>query len=103
VYDSDGWRVVGCFEEGGPVSRFANQILGVNAVAGMHDVFQVSMGNSLAGDVFNVPRMAVAAAMTYPGFLGQLLNNAPVGVYLPVRLGNRKGQSGSVWVPAGGF
>jgi len=37
-FDSNGQRVVGFFEEGGPVSNFANQIPGINAVAGMHDV-----------------------------------------------------------------
>ncbi|HRQ15373.1 MAG TPA: hypothetical protein PK205_18905, partial [Promineifilum sp.] len=91
------------FCEGGGVSRVANQIPGVNAVAGMHDVFQVSMGTSIWRDVLNIPGMALAAGITYPGFLGQVLNNAPAGVYLPVRLGNRKSQSGSIWVPAGGF
>jgi len=60
------------FGEGGYVSRFINQIPGVNAVAGMHDVFQVrleELGDGMARNIFNVPGMAVAAAITYPGIL----------------------------------
>jgi hypothetical protein len=91
------------FCEGGKVSRIANQIPGINAVAGMHDVFQVSMGTSIWRDVFNVPGMALAAVITYPGFLGQVFNNSPSDVYLPTKLGRGKGEGGSIWVPVGGF
>nr|WP_276611278.1 RHS repeat-associated core domain-containing protein [Thioalkalivibrio sp. XN8] len=102
-YDADGERRIGFFEEGGRLSNVANRIPGVNAVAGVHDVFQVSMGTSISRDVFNVPGMAVAAAVTYPGFLGQLFNSAPADVYLPAQLGRRNGKGGSTWVPIGGF
>jgi hypothetical protein len=69
----------------------------------MHDVFQVSMGTSIWRDILKVPGMALAAGITYPGFLGQLLNNAPTDLYLPMRVEKKKGQDGSVWMPAGGF
>ena len=65
------------FCEGGVVSRFANQIPGINAVAGMHDMFQITMGDSLARDVLNVPGMFVAAAITAGGFLGEMMNLVP--------------------------
>lgn len=61
------------FCEGGSVSRGLNQVPGINAVAGMHDVFQVNLGTGLARDIFNIPGMPVAAALTYGGFLGVLL------------------------------
>lgn len=59
--------------EGGRVSRFMNRVPGMNAIAGMHDVFQVRL-DQLGGDRFggilrsalNYPGMPVAAAMTYP-------------------------------------
>ncbi len=72
-----GQRIIGRLEEGGSLSRFANQIPGVNAVAGMHDVFQVSMGNGLLRGVLNIPGMFVAAGITYAGFSGYALNNSP--------------------------
>ncbi|MEO7386406.1 MAG: FG-GAP-like repeat-containing protein [Gammaproteobacteria bacterium] len=60
--------------EGGRLSRFINRIPGMNAIAGMHDVFQVRI-DQLGGDRFgsilrnsmNYPGMPVAAALTYPG------------------------------------
>ena len=59
--------------EGGRLSRFMNRIPGMNAIAGMHDVFQVRI-DQLGGDHFgsalrgglNFPGMPVAAALTYP-------------------------------------
>jgi hypothetical protein len=55
---------------------------GLNAVAGMHDLFQVSMGTTIWRDVLNVPGMAVAAGITYSGFFGELLNMAPNNLYI---------------------
>lgn len=59
--------------EGGQLSRFMNRIPGMNAIAGMHDVFQVRL-DQFGGDHFghllrstlNYPGMPVAAALTYP-------------------------------------
>jgi hypothetical protein len=51
------------FVEGGPVSRGVNYVPGINAVAGLHDVFQINMGG-LARNIFNVPGMGVAAVIT---------------------------------------
>ncbi len=59
--------------EGGRLSRFMNRIPGMNAIAGLHDVFQVRL-DLLGGDHFgsvlrgtlNFPGMPVAAALTYP-------------------------------------
>lgn len=103
VYDSNGQREIGFFEEGGPVSNFANRILGVNAVAGMHDVQQVSMGNSIWRDVLNVPGMAVAAGVTYAGFVGQALNAAPDYLYVPIQINDDDRKPRYMWVPAGGY
>lgn len=61
--DPDGW-----FNEGGRVSRFANYIPGVNAVSGLHDVFQVTLdrwGGDWARNILNVPGMIPAAGITY--------------------------------------
>jgi RHS repeat-associated protein len=58
----------GWFNEGGRVSRFANRIPGINAVGGLHDVFQITIDRYLgnfARNVFNVPGMLPAAAITY--------------------------------------
>jgi hypothetical protein len=59
--------------EGGRLSRFMNRIPGMNAIAGMHDVFQVRL-DMLGGDHFgsvlrsslNYPGMPLAAGLTYP-------------------------------------
>ena len=56
------------WHEGGIVSRWANEIPGINAVSGMHDIFQVNLnalGGTTAGWTLNVPGMPVAAAITY--------------------------------------
>ncbi|NKB16703.1 MAG: hypothetical protein HC774_07330 [Sphingomonadales bacterium] len=52
-----------------PLSRFLNQIPGVNAVAGMHDVFQAQLPDNWVRNAINIPRMPVAATMTYPALL----------------------------------
>ncbi|CAH1797012.1 unnamed protein product [Owenia fusiformis] len=65
--DPTGW-----FNEGGIVSRVLNKVPGVNSVAGMHDVFQVKLDGVLfpgARDVFNVPGMIPAAAISYAALL----------------------------------
>lgn len=91
------------FGEGGKVSRFANQIPGINAVAGLHDDFQISMGDSILRDVLNVPGMAIAAGVTYSGFVGQLLNNAPNYLYIPLNVSDDKKKPRYIYLPAGGY
>jgi len=94
------------FCEGGPVSRVANQIPGINAVGGLHDVFQISMGDSIWRNVLNVPGMSVAAGITYGGFVGQALNTAPANLYIPFNVGRRDNKDRDpvyLWAPAGGF
>jgi len=59
-------------QEGGGLSRMLNRVPGINAVAGMHDIFQVSADRVLftgARDWLNVPGMPVAAAFTYTALL----------------------------------
>lgn len=78
VIDPNSWT-----GEGGRISRFMNRIPGMNAIAGMHDVFQVRL-DQLGGDRFgtvlrsglNFPGMPVAAALTYPA----LMQGAPAVV-----------------------
>ena len=56
--------------EGGIISSIANQIPSFNAVAGMHDVFQVRLqeyAGVWARNAFNVPGMPLAAAITWGG------------------------------------
>lgn len=62
--------------EGGHLSRAMNRIPGINAVAGLHDVFQVRLdqfGGSHFGPILrgglNFPGMPVAAVLTYPALL----------------------------------
>ena len=59
--------------EGGRLSRFMNRIPGMNAIAGLHDVFQVRLdlfGGDRFGSVLrsslSFPGMPVAAGLTYP-------------------------------------
>lgn len=55
------------FNEGGRISRFLNKVPGVNAVAGLHDVFQVRLDGAIipgARDILNVPGMIPAAGIT---------------------------------------
>jgi len=61
--------------EGGIVSRVANYIPGVNAVSGLHDVYQIRLeqwGGEYARNSLNVPGMIPAAAMTYAGLLNNI-------------------------------
>ena len=61
--------------EGSPISQFGNRIPGVNAVAGMHDIFQINLeihGGRFGGfyrSAFNVPGMIPAAAMSYTALM----------------------------------
>lgn len=58
--------------EGGRISRFLNKVPGINAVAGMHDVFQVKLDGAFfpgARDWLNVPGMIPAAAITYAALI----------------------------------
>ena len=66
----------GLWNESGRVPAVANQIPGINAVAGLHDTFQVGIDKALTtafnpsvGDtartILNVPGMLPAAAWTY--------------------------------------
>jgi hypothetical protein len=50
-----------------------NQIPGVNATSGLHDIFQNALGseNSIPRIAFNVPGMPIAAAITYPALIGE--------------------------------
>lgn len=70
----------GLFNEGGYLSRVANYIPGINAVAGLHDNFQVnldSLGGELARGALNVPGMVLAAPITY----GALINRSFRSIY----------------------
>lgn len=61
------------FCEGGNLSRGLNVVPGINATAGMHDMFQVSMGKGVLREILNVPGMPVAATITYAAYAGQYL------------------------------
>jgi len=91
------------FCEGGSVSRVANQIPSINAIAGLHDVMQVSMGTSLWRDIFNIPGMALAAGTTYAGFLGNALNATPASLYVPLNFTDKRDSDDYTWIPAGGY
>jgi len=70
------------FCEGGIVSRFMNQIYGINATAGLHDTMQINLGTGLLRDIANVPLMPVAALGTYSAAFGQMLNSLPSSTYI---------------------
>ena len=72
-------------------------------MAGLHDVFQTSMESTIWRDVLDVPGMAVAAGVTYSGFVGQMLNNSPGYLYIPINVSDDDRKSRYMWVPAGGF
>ena len=58
------------WSEGGTLSRIANQIPSMNAIAGMHDVFQVrlqELGGVWTRNIFNAPGMLPAAGITWIG------------------------------------
>ena len=71
------------FCEGGTYSRILNRVPGVNAVAGLHDVFQINLGSMR--NVLNVPGMPVAALVTYAGML-----QGVASVQLTIRYGDRE-------------
>ena len=76
------------WDEGGRISRAANEAPAVNAVAGLHDMFQIGLdrlGNALGvgttlGWTLNVPGMPVAAAITYAGLVAY--SYGQVGMYV---------------------
>ena len=74
------------FSEGGDLSKTLNKVPGINAVAGVHDVMQVSLGDGLARDVLNVPGMIPAAAFTYTAALGQPLTHLNTGQILGIAI-----------------
>ena len=79
-----------CFMRRGSLSVAANKVYGVNAVAGFHDVLQVSYPNEILRGVLNVPGMFVAAGVTYSGFAGlplRRLNQSQI-VNLAVSIGS---------------
>jgi hypothetical protein len=78
----------GLWDEGGPVSKLANEIPGVNSAAGVHDVFQVKINQyfdsfktmfnqqplaintgALMRNVLNIAGMPIAAAVSYPALM----------------------------------
>jgi len=65
--------------EGGGMSKTLNKVPGINAVAGVHDVMQVSLGTGVARDVLNVPGMIPAAALTYTAAYSQPLTHLNTG------------------------
>jgi hypothetical protein len=65
----NGWTDL---REGGRWSTIGNQIPGINAVAGLHDTFQINLG-AFRG-ALNYPGMPVAAAVTYAGLLNGHVN-----------------------------
>jgi hypothetical protein len=56
--------------EGGPISRFANRLFGINATAGLHDTSQIALGTGFWREALNYPTMPIAAAFTYSALLG---------------------------------
>jgi hypothetical protein len=73
----------GFWGEGGPLSRFANRMPGINAIAGMHDEFIRQYSDSLLRTIVNVPLMLPAVVMTVPALVGET-PGVTVG-YLTVR------------------
>jgi RHS repeat-associated protein len=68
------------FGEGAPLMRLANHVPGINAVAGLHDIWQrqtAILGGDLLRNVLNVPGMAVAVGGTLPA----LVRGVPVVDY----------------------
>jgi RHS repeat-associated protein len=70
------------FCEGGLVSRAANYIPGINAVAGLHDWMQIHMDPGFMRNVANVPLMPVAALGTYAAAFGNVLNSMTGPIYI---------------------
>ena len=59
------------FNEGQSVSRALNKVGGINAVAGLHDIFQLKLPDALRSTL-NVPGMPVAAVVTYAALYSQI-------------------------------
>lgn len=62
------------WDEGGSLSRFFNNVYGINAISGVHDRFQVHLeqhGGPDARIKWNFPGMPLAAGVTYPALLWQ--------------------------------
>jgi hypothetical protein len=57
--------------EGSPTSNALSQIPTFNAIGGLHDVFQNVLGTGIARNIFNVPGMPIAAAITWGALVGQ--------------------------------
>ena len=66
------------FCEGGTYSRILNRVPLVNAIAGLHDVFQINLG-SMRG-ILNFPGMPVAAFVVSAGML-----NGPASLQLTIQ------------------
>jgi RHS repeat-associated protein len=67
----------GFWGEGGPMSRFANRIPGMNAIGGMHDQFVTHMGGAWR-TVLNFPTMVPAVAITFSA----LVATTPAGYFI---------------------
>jgi hypothetical protein len=69
------------FGEGGKISKVLNQVPGLNATAGMHDVMQIGFDKiTNASDGWlrtlgNIPAMAPAAAISYTALLSNQTTN----------------------------
>ncbi|MBT8420276.1 MAG: hypothetical protein KJO08_05370 [Gammaproteobacteria bacterium] len=77
--DPNAW-----FHEGGIVSRIANQVPGINAVAGLHDTILHGIDSRFGQtmmSIFNVPTMPLAAALTYPATMANGVGIAVLTVY----------------------
>jgi hypothetical protein len=62
------------FYEDKPIPRALNVLpAGINAVAGLHDIFQIALGEigGWARTTFDVPGMIPAAYITYGGMIDQ--------------------------------
>jgi hypothetical protein len=66
------------FCEGGTYSRILNRVPLINAIAGLHDVFQINLGSMR--NILNFPGMPVAAVVVSAGML-----NGPASVQLTIR------------------
>jgi len=64
-------------KEGGGLGKILNVVPGLNSVAGLHDVFQITLSrniNNFARTALNFPGMPVAAAINYSA----LFNNSGI-------------------------
>lgn len=60
--------------EGGNISRALNEVPLINAIAGVHDTFQINLGDGLLRDILNVPGMLIAAPFTIAAFISEPLS-----------------------------